>query len=79
MRECALLTDGLQLLALNFAKRSAHTAFFAPFFTTLRAAPEPTDLVVDLRAFLDSSSVNSRTDDDKTLLLATRTEPRASV
>jgi len=79
VRECALLSDGLQLVALNFAERNAHAAFFRPFFTTLRATADPAELVIDLRAFLDSASVNSRTDDDKTLLLATRTVPGGGV
>jgi hypothetical protein len=79
LRECALLTDGLQLLALNFAARGAHSPFFAPFFAALQATSDPTELVVELRAFLDSPQVNSRTDDDKTLLLAARAASRASV
>jgi len=72
IQEVALLTDGLQMLALNFAARKPHAPFFEPLFTALRGAVSPDDLVVPLRAFLDSDAVNSRTDDDKTLVLATR-------
>jgi hypothetical protein len=68
----AMFTDGLQHLALHFASRSAHGPFFAPMFTALRTAGNPEDLGDPLRQFLASPSVCDRTDDDKTLLLATR-------
>ncbi|WP_309889744.1 PP2C family serine/threonine-protein phosphatase [Archangium sp.] len=70
--ELALFTDGLQMLALHFASRSAHRPFFEPLFTTLRVASNPEELGGPLRAFLDSPAVNERTEDDKTLVLAIR-------
>jgi hypothetical protein len=74
VHEVALLTDGLQALALRFVTREAHDAFFEPMFARLRDEPEaePEGLLGELRAFLDSPPVNQRTDDDKTLVLATR-------
>jgi hypothetical protein len=74
VHEVALFTDGLQGLALHFASRAAHGPFFAPMFARLRAvrAVRPRRLAGELEAFLDSSAVNQRTDDDKTLVLATR-------
>jgi hypothetical protein len=74
VHELALLTDGLQSLALRFVSREAHGPFFAPMFERLRAegAARPRKLAVELRRFLESDSVNRRTDDDKTLVLATR-------
>jgi len=43
-------------------------------FTRLRGIrpTRPRGLAGELRAFLDSPAVNQRTDDDKTLVLATR-------
>jgi hypothetical protein len=70
--EVALFTDGLQMMALHFASRSAHGPFFKPLFAALRGAANPEELVVPLRSFLDSPAVNERTDDDKTLVLAVR-------
>jgi hypothetical protein len=70
--ELALFTDGLQRLALDFSARRAHQQFFEPMFSSLRSAEDADALVVPLRGFLDSPSVNERTDDDKTLILATR-------
>lgn len=73
INEISLLTDGLQMLALNFSTRMAHAPFFEPMLAALRASQNADDLFVPLRAFLDSPAVNGRTDDDKTLLLAMRT------
>jgi len=69
--ELALFTDGLQMLGLDFQERRAHGPFFAPLFETLRKE-QPADLVVPMRNFLESEVVAERTDDDKTLVLATR-------
>ena len=70
--ELALLTDGLQPLALHYASRTVHTPFFEPMFQSLYKAPDPGQLEGPLRQFLQSDPVNERTDDDKTLVLATR-------
>jgi hypothetical protein len=67
-----MMTDGLQRLALDFRTQAPHEPFFSPLFKALRSAPVAEDLAVPLRQLLSSSSVNERTDDDKTLLLATR-------
>jgi hypothetical protein len=70
--ELALLTDGLQMLALDFAEARVHGPFFAPLFRTVRDGPDEDTLRESLLEFMDSRRVNDRTDDDKTLLLATR-------
>jgi hypothetical protein len=76
--ELALFTDGLQMLALNFADRTVHQPFFQPMFRKLRAADPGEGLPRALRQFLRSPAVNQRSDDDKTLLLATRREDPAA-
>jgi Protein phosphatase 2C len=75
--ELALLSDGLQTMALNFAERGAHRPFFLPMFRKLREARPGDGLPAALHRFLDSPAVNQRSDDDKTLLLATRVPSRA--
>lgn len=73
--EIALLTDGLQLLALHYRQRQAHAPFFRPLFQRLREYPEPgcpATLAHALERFLASPAVNQRTHDDKTLILAMR-------
>ena len=66
-RGIALLTDGLEALALDLAAGEPHPPFFAPLF---RFAAEPDATEEELATFLGSARVCARTDDDKTLLLA---------
>jgi hypothetical protein len=70
--EAALFTDGLQMLALQYDTRSVHAPFFLPMFRRLRHEP-PGEAILGplLEDFLGSPAVCGRTDDDKTLLLAT--------
>lgn len=78
--EIALLTDGLQMLALDYPQRRAHAPFFRPLFQQLRTYPgmESSELLLSaLTHFLGSPAVNQRTHDDKTLILATRLSPTA--
>jgi len=81
--EVAIFSDGLQSLALHYESRMAHTPFFQPIFTWLRPAPAgfSEKLSFSLASYLDSQKVNDCTDDDKTLILATRrpsVEPQAN-
>ena len=70
-----MLTDGLQMLALDFKAARVHDRFFEPLFRTVRNSPDEEALRTSLLEFMDSKRVNERTDDDKTLLLATRSDP----
>jgi hypothetical protein len=72
--EIAIFTDGIQRLALDYRARSAHAPFFAPLFAWLRPRPSghSRELSDSLAVYLNSEKINSRTDDDKTLILATR-------
>ena len=73
----ALFSDGIERMVLDMATQTP----FARFFSTM-AAPLPNEpgkahtLSDQLKAYLDSEAVNSRTDDDKTLVMAVlNTEP----
>ena len=70
--DIAMLSDGLQRLALNYAQRTAHPEFFTPMWQQLRRHPKVTVLQQQLHDFLRSNKINARTDDDKTLVLASR-------
>jgi hypothetical protein len=72
VEECAVFTDGLERLILNFKEHRVHKPFLEPMFQSLRASNEQVDFFELLRQFLNSQKVNDRTDDDKTLILATR-------
>jgi hypothetical protein len=74
IEEVALLTDGLERLALHLESQTAYRPFFEPFFTTMRSAPKgfSEELSGQLGAFLSTPRFDERTNDDRTLLLATR-------
>lgn len=74
--EAALLTDGLQTIALNYQQRTAHEPFFKGLFAPLRTVEEgcSRELSESLAAFLTSPRVNEKTDDDKTVVLASRAD-----
>ncbi|GAA4467790.1 PP2C family serine/threonine-protein phosphatase [Nemorincola caseinilytica] len=75
VNEIALFTDGLQLLALNMEASSVHQPFFKDLFRYLRQADNSDKIAVldhKLAEYLDSPRINERTDDDKTLFMATR-------
>jgi hypothetical protein len=74
----AAFTDGIQMLAIDYASKSAHGPFFEPFFRQLRETPEPSNLDIPFRQFLNSKQVNDRTDDDKTLIVAVKDVGSAS-
>ena len=77
IEEVAIFTDGLQHLALHYQTRMAFLPFFRSMFFPLRPAPcgHLDELSSSLALFLNSQQVNNRTDDDKTLILATRRNP----
>jgi hypothetical protein len=71
--EIALMTDGLEALALNYSERSAHDPFFEGVLAPLRSAEEVGEiqsLSTRLADFLASPRVSERTDDDLTLVIA---------
>ncbi len=72
--DIALMTDGLEPLALHYASKSPHTPFFTGMFRPLlraNGANEIGHLSSSLESFLASEPVGSRTDDDVSLILAT--------
>ncbi len=71
----AVMTDGLERLALDFRAGVPHAAFLEPMAAPLAArgiGGHDHDLSRALHAYLGSERVNERTDDDKTLVLAAR-------
>ncbi|HEX3651622.1 MAG TPA: PP2C family serine/threonine-protein phosphatase [Rhizomicrobium sp.] len=77
VREVAVMTDGLEPLAIEYASRSAYSGFFEGVLQPLRAvasAGEAEQLSQHLQAFLESPRVRERADDDLTLVIASRVE-----
>lgn len=78
IREIALFTDGLERLLLNHAEKTVQSAAFDKMFKPLRASGESgedTTLSKSLNAYLSSPAVASRSDDDITLIIASRSKP----
>jgi hypothetical protein len=73
--EVALLSDGIEPLVLHYASRTVHAPFFDRMFGPVRrsvAVDEDLALSRELESYLFSPAIVERTDDDKTLVLATR-------
>lgn len=73
--EVAMFTDGLQMVALNNAEMNVHQPFFIDMFKSLRMAAQEEHITIlhhKLETYLGSQIINNRTDDDKTLFLASR-------
>lgn len=73
--DVALFTDGIESLVLHYATKTVHTPFFDKMFVPVRALENDGvdgKLSAGLERYLASAPVCERTDDDKTLILATR-------
>jgi hypothetical protein len=73
----ALLTDGLELLALNLRDGTPFVPFFAPLWRFARTIPTDGADPNPLATFLTSPRIASRTDDDLTLVLGALMEDMA--
>ena len=65
-----VLTDGLQMLALNMIVGEPHKPFFFPLFEFVANAEDRILAKEHLMRFLSSEKITQRTDDDLTLILA---------
>jgi hypothetical protein len=72
--QVALLSDGLQMLALKMPESVPHAPFFNPLLRLTAGPITPVAAHEQLIAFLQSPRVSERTDDDLTLVLASRSE-----
>ncbi|UNK43744.1 protein phosphatase 2C domain-containing protein [Luteimonas sp. S4-F44] len=76
--EVAAFTDGIEALVLHYASQTVHGPFFDRMFQAVRALPMggiDQELSEKLDQYLSSPVVCERTDDDKTLILASRLPP----
>jgi Protein phosphatase 2C len=71
----SVFSDGLERLALDLKARQPFAPFFDNIITPVAGSSsvgKDVELSNKLETFLDSDSINSRSDDDKTLILAVR-------
>jgi Protein phosphatase 2C len=80
--EVAVFSDGIERMVLHGATKAVNESFFDQMFAPVRASKSrglDQKLSEQLKAYLGSGVVNARTNDDKTLLMATsRPRKRAS-
>lgn len=75
IHEVAAFTDGIESLVLQYATHTVHGPFFDMVFDPVRMRPSSgldATLSEQLKAYLASEKICARTDDDKTLLVASR-------
>lgn len=75
IHELAAFTDGIESLVLHYATQSVHGPFFDMIFGPVRALPAggfSEGLSNQLKTYLSSDTICEKTDDDKTLLVASR-------
>ena len=79
--EVAVFSDGLERLVLDMSARTVHSPAFQPIFEWLTTTePDRSGAASGaLVAYLRSEHVSRRTDDDKTLVMATRAMPPPKV
>jgi hypothetical protein len=65
-----ILTDGLQMLALNMVVGEPHKPFFFPLFEFIENAEDKALAKEQLVRFLGSERITQRTEDDLTLIIA---------
>jgi hypothetical protein len=73
--EFAIFSDGIERMVLHRASKAVNDPFFDQMFVPVRASRArglDQKLSQELKCYLGSAVVNARTDDDKTLLMATR-------
>lgn len=71
----AIFSDGLERLALKFSEGRAFAPFFEGIFKPVwnsKALGQDIKLSTTLKAYLNNPVINERTDDDKSLILASR-------
>ena len=68
----ALITDGLQNLALKMPEREAFLGFWNPILNDLSQTDEPEAVSGRLHTFISGERVQSRTSDDVTIAIAVR-------
>jgi hypothetical protein len=73
--EIAAFSDGLENLVLHKARKSVHAPFFNSMFPSVRKSQVvgvDGELSRALKDYLSAPTINERTNDDKTLILASR-------
>ncbi len=72
IEDVILFSDGVASVAVDFQTNQPHEPFLMPMIAPLRSGNASNDLNEKLEKFLGSPKINEKTDDDKTIILASR-------
>lgn len=74
IEDLILFSDGVAAVAVNHQNNQPHEPFLIPMIAPLRNGNSTNGLNEKLEKFLASPKINEKTDDDKTIILASRHE-----
>lgn len=72
IEDLILFSDGIYSVAVDYKTNQPHEPFLIPMIAPLRKSIEVNGLNAKLESFLSSPKLNEKTDDDKTIILASR-------
>lgn len=72
IEDLILFSDGIFAVAVDYQKNKPHEPFLMPMIAPLRNGSSINGLNEKLESFLASPKLNEKTDDDKTMILASR-------
>ncbi len=72
VEDLILFSDGIYAVAVDYQTNQPHEPFLMPMIAPLRNGSAPVGLNEKLENFLSSPKINEKTDDDKTIILASR-------
>lgn len=72
IEDLILFSDGIFAVAVNYQTNTPHEPFLMPMIAPLRNSNAAIGLDEKLESFLASPKINEKTDDDKTIILASR-------
>ncbi|HEY8559704.1 MAG TPA: PP2C family serine/threonine-protein phosphatase [Pyrinomonadaceae bacterium] len=72
IEDLILFSDGIYAVAVDYGRSAPHEPFLMPMIAPLRRAAAVEGLNEKLASFLASPKINEKTDDDKTIILASR-------
>lgn len=78
VEDLILFSDGIFTVAVNYQTNQPHVPFLKPMIAPLRNGNPPDGLNEKLAGFLASPKINEKTDDDKTIILASRHKTRVT-
>ncbi len=74
LEDLILFSDGIFAVAVDYQTNQPHEPFLIPMIAPLRKGSANAGLNQKLESFLASPKLNEKTDDDKTIVLASRAE-----